>query len=85
MLRLPKIIELVRKHKIVSMKWSAGCSLLQNALDKALSYLLFKIFCKQIKKDGFRPHDTPPLWYARLEYFTKRVFSAASKKTFDID
>ena len=84
MMNLDKIKQMVREMGLIDMKWSAGCSLLQNALDKAKSYMLMNKIVDDIKNiKGFHAHETPPTWYERLQNFTKRIFSKASAATID--
>ena len=75
---------MIRELHIVKQKWSAGCSLFQNALDKAKSYMLLKAIVDKIKSYGFHQHETPPRCYDRLKSFASKIFSKASVKTIDI-
>lgn len=81
MLNMEVMKKIVRDFNIINMKWSAGCSLFQNALDKAKSYMLLNYVIRNIKAKGFHPHETPPRWWDRLKAFTKSKFSPNSAKT----
>jgi hypothetical protein len=69
MLNMEEIINLVKKHNIINQKWSAGCSLFQNALDKAKCFMLFKHIMKKVKDCGFHAWETASRWYERLVAF----------------
>ena len=84
MLNMEDMKKIVRELNIINQKWSAGCSLFQNALDKAKSYMLLNHIVKNVKTKGFHQHQSPPRWYDRLKAFTKKVFSANSARTMDV-
>ena len=84
MLNMEKIISYVKQHNIINQKWSAGCSLFQNALDKAKSFMLFKYIMKQIKNSGFHAWEVASGWFDRLKSFTAKHFNLSSAKTLNV-